>query len=207
MAALASAVAAGSTDDKHSPSSALSTAPPGTPHPGGARGTPPASPPPARSAGPPGEERGHPTGDLRVAAVRIADAGVVRLLRRGDLVDVLATAADAVWAGPPAVAPAPGPAVDAAAGSDEIDGTSGAPGSARAKGTPRDRPAEREAAPDGGPSVGPRVIAHAARVVDVPPARETASGEGTLVVLSVPRQTATALVGTGLAARLAVVRR
>ncbi|WP_217195310.1 hypothetical protein [Streptomyces buecherae] len=207
VAALASAVAASPTDDKRSPSSAPSITPSGAPHPGDVRGTPPASSSPARLAGPPGEERGHPKGDLRVAAVRIADAGVVRLLRRGDLVDVLATAPDAGWTGQLAVGPEPEPAVDATDGAGETDGTPGARESARDDGAPQDRPAEREAAADGGPSAGPRVIARAARVVDVPPSRETAPGEGALVVLSVPRETATALVGTGLAARLAVVRR
>ncbi|WEV25856.1 hypothetical protein OYE22_12120 [Streptomyces sp. 71268] len=207
VAALASAVAANPTDDKYSPSSAPSPTPPGTPHTGDVRGAPPALPPPARPTDPPGDERGRPTDDRRVAAVRIADAGVVRLLRRGDLVDVLATAPDAGWTGSLAAGPAPASAVGAADGSGGIDGTHGAHGSAAADAAPRDRPAEREAAADDGPPAGPRVIAHAARVVDVPPARETAPGEGALVVLSVPRETATALVGTGLAARLAVVRR
>ncbi|MEU3958883.1 hypothetical protein AB0F42_03475 [Streptomyces buecherae] len=207
-AALASAVAASPTEDKRSPSSAPSPTPPGTRD---VRGMPPASSPPARLADPPGEERGRPTGDLRVAAVRIAEAGVVRLLRRGDLVDVLATAPDAGWTGQLAAGPAPEPAADATDEAGEADGTPGARGPARADGAPRDWPAAREAAAEGGPPagspVGPRVIARAARVVDVPPSRETAPGEGALVVLSVPRETATALVGTGLTARLAVVRR
>ncbi|MFD6471122.1 hypothetical protein ACFWET_35595, partial [Streptomyces goshikiensis] len=50
----------------------------------------------------------------------------------------------------------------------------------------------------------PRVVAVAARVAEVPaPERDMGDG-GALVVLSVPRETARALVGTGAAARLAV---
>ncbi|MFF5716438.1 hypothetical protein [Streptomyces buecherae] len=207
VAALASAVTARPTDDERSPSSAPATTQPGAPHPSDVRGTPPASSPPARLAGPPGEDHRRPTGDLRVAAVRIADAGVVRLLRRGDLVDVLATGPDTGWTGQLAAGPAPEPAADTTDGAGETDGTHGEHGSARADGAPRDWPADREAATGGGQPAGPRVLARAARVVDVPPARETTPGEGALVVLSVPRETATALVGTGLDARLAVVRR
>ncbi|MEU8941830.1 hypothetical protein AB0C97_27730 [Streptomyces goshikiensis] len=50
----------------------------------------------------------------------------------------------------------------------------------------------------------PRVVAVAARVAEVPsPERDMGDG-GALVVLSVPRETARALVGAGAAARLAV---
>ncbi|WP_349775372.1 hypothetical protein [Streptomyces vilmorinianum] len=49
-----------------------------------------------------------------------------------------------------------------------------------------------------------RVIAAGARVADVPRADETRPDGGALVVLSVPRSTATALAGAGITSRLAV---
>ncbi|MFJ9029004.1 hypothetical protein ACIRQP_10845 [Streptomyces sp. NPDC102274] len=84
------------------------------------------------------------------APVRIADAATVRLLRRGDRVDVIAAA---------------------------------------------------EGAPEA------RVVASGARVTEVPEARETVvdTGDGgALIVLSVPRATATELAGAGATSRLAV---
>ncbi|MFD6336473.1 MULTISPECIES: hypothetical protein [unclassified Streptomyces] len=84
------------------------------------------------------------------APVRIADAATVRLLRRGDRVDVIAAA-------------------------------------------------------DGAPEA--RVVASGARVTEVPKARETVvdTGDGgALIVLSVPRATATELAGAGATSRLAV---
>ncbi|MER8067294.1 hypothetical protein ABTZ59_03120 [Streptomyces sp. NPDC094034] len=84
------------------------------------------------------------------APVRIADGATVRLLRRGDRVDVIAAA---------------------------------------------------EGAPEA------RVVASGARVIEVPRARETVvdTGDGgALIVLSVPRATATELAAAGATSRLAV---
>ncbi|MEU9714732.1 hypothetical protein [Streptomyces sp. NPDC047976] len=50
----------------------------------------------------------------------------------------------------------------------------------------------------------PRVVAAGARVAEVPPVEAGAGDGGALVVLSVPRDTARALVGAGAVARLAV---
>ncbi|MFD3803456.1 hypothetical protein ACFWSF_16000 [Streptomyces sp. NPDC058611] len=50
----------------------------------------------------------------------------------------------------------------------------------------------------------PRVVAAGARVAEVPALEEGAGDSGALVVLSVPRDTARALVGAGATARLAV---
>ncbi len=50
----------------------------------------------------------------------------------------------------------------------------------------------------------PRVVAAGARVAEVPRTDESVGDGGALVVLSVPRDTARALVGAGATARLAV---
>lgn len=50
----------------------------------------------------------------------------------------------------------------------------------------------------------PRVVAEGARVAEVPEPEKGVGDGGALVVLSVPRDTARALVGAGAAARLAV---
>ncbi|WP_308407184.1 hypothetical protein [Streptomyces sp. APSN-46.1] len=50
----------------------------------------------------------------------------------------------------------------------------------------------------------PRVVAVAARVAEVPAPEKAVGDGGALVVLSVPRDTARALVGVGTTARLAV---
>ncbi|MFE6907792.1 hypothetical protein [Streptomyces erythrochromogenes] len=50
----------------------------------------------------------------------------------------------------------------------------------------------------------PRVVAAGARVAEVPAADRDVGDGGALVVLSVPRDTARALVGAGATARLAV---
>ncbi|WP_212912450.1 hypothetical protein [Streptomyces sp. TS71-3] len=50
----------------------------------------------------------------------------------------------------------------------------------------------------------PQVVAEGARVVEVPEPAEGGMGTGALVVLSVPRPTATRLAGAGATARLAV---
>ncbi|MFJ3878406.1 hypothetical protein ACIPW5_13200 [Streptomyces sp. NPDC090077] len=66
------------------------------------------------------------------------------------------------------------------------------------------RPGDRVdvvAAERGGP---PRVVATGARVAGVPAAEAGVGDGGALVVLSVPRDTARALVGAGAVARLAV---
>ncbi|MFF1509244.1 hypothetical protein [Streptomyces sp. NPDC058326] len=49
-----------------------------------------------------------------------------------------------------------------------------------------------------------RVVASSARVAEVPHPGETRSDGGALVVLSVPRSTATALAGAGVTSQLAV---
>ncbi|MFJ7066469.1 hypothetical protein [Streptomyces sp. NPDC101115] len=49
-----------------------------------------------------------------------------------------------------------------------------------------------------------RVVASGARVAEVPRPGETRSDGGALVVLSVPRSTATALAGAGMTSQLAV---
>ncbi|MFE3827889.1 hypothetical protein [Streptomyces sp. NPDC059092] len=91
------------------------------------------------------------------APVRIADAATVRLLRRGDRVDVIAS-----------VMPPPGSAGIGESGSEA------------------------------------RVVATGARVADVPRAPEISPDGGALIVLSVPRATATALAGASATSRLAV---
>ncbi|MFE4055734.1 hypothetical protein ACFXP3_05390 [Streptomyces sp. NPDC059096] len=91
------------------------------------------------------------------APVRIADAATVRLLRRGDRVDVIASAAQ-----PP--------------------GTAGIG--------------------ESGPEA--RVVVSGARVADVPRVTEISADGGALIVLSVPRATATALAGASATSRLAV---
>ncbi|MFJ2176928.1 hypothetical protein ACIOHE_29040 [Streptomyces sp. NPDC087851] len=109
------------------------------------------------SSPPPRRQRAPRPVRMVSAPVRIADAATVRLLRRGDRVDVIASAP-----------PPPG-----SAGIGE--------GGAEA-----------------------RVVAVGARVADVPKAPEISSDGGALIVLSVPRATATALVGASATSRLAV---
>lgn len=119
------------------------------------------------------------------APVRIADAATVRLLAPGDHVDVIAVGD----------ASADGTSTDHTSTDDTSTGDpsagSGRPGSARAA----------------------RVIATGARVSDVPDAadmRDTGAagdpspGSGALVVLRVPRSTATALAGAAATSKLAV---
>ncbi|MFE9043216.1 hypothetical protein ACFY9F_29740 [Streptomyces sp. NPDC012421] len=55
---------------------------------------------------------------------------------------------------------------------------------------------------DGGSAV--RVVARSARVAEVPQPGETRSDGGALIVLAVPRATATALAGAGVTSQLAV---
>ncbi|MFI8827708.1 hypothetical protein [Streptomyces sp. NPDC053431] len=71
------------------------------------------------------------------------------------------------------------------------------------------RPGDRVdviAAPDSavGPGGEARVVASGARVAEVPRTGETRPDGGALVVLSVPRSTATALAGAGITSQLAV---
>ncbi|MFE9886320.1 hypothetical protein [Streptomyces scopuliridis] len=99
------------------------------------------APPPSRPS------RAQRAAEMVSAPVRIADAATVRLLRRGDRVDVIAAA---------------------------------------------------EGAPEA------RVVASGARVTEVPKAPETVGDGGALIVLSVPRATATELAGAGATSRLAV---
>ncbi|MEV5972542.1 hypothetical protein [Streptomyces sp. NPDC051921] len=71
------------------------------------------------------------------------------------------------------------------------------------------RPGDRVdviAAPDSAVGAGgdARVVASGARVAEVPRAGETRSDGGALIVLSVPRSTATALAGAGITSQLAV---
>lgn len=85
------------------------------------------------------------------AAVRIADAATVRLLRPGDRVDVIAAAESVTGDEPPA-----------------------------------------------------EIVASCVRVTEVPDTGDGTAEAGALVVLSVPRTTATALAGAGATSRLAV---
>lgn len=182
------------------------------PHPG----EPAAPPGPSNASRPPGSarapahagpsrEHGQPSGDTLAAPVRLADPGVVRLLRRGDLVDVLAAPAPG-WVDPLLGAPTP-----EGGGTDDVrDGPAAPPPASAARdaeGAGQDQPDDHPGPTGGDPASGARVIARAARVTEVPKQRESAPGEGALVVLSVPRKTATALVSASLSARLAVVRR
>ncbi|MGW8990926.1 hypothetical protein ACWGRF_13495 [Streptomyces zhihengii] len=116
---------------------------PGAPSPTAAA---PASAPASSSARKPqaGEQ-------LVSAAVRIADAATVRLLRPGDRVDVIAAAESVTGDEPPA-----------------------------------------------------EIVASCVRVTEVPETGDGAAEAGALVVLSVPRTTATALAGAGATSRLAV---
>nr|WP_262375503.1 hypothetical protein [Streptomyces sp. sk2.1] len=70
------------------------------------------------------------------------------------------------------------------------------------------RPGDRVdviAAGEDGSGAGVRVLAKGARVADVPRApADGAAGDGALVVLSVPRETAASLAGAGISSRLAV---
>ncbi|MGW1407286.1 hypothetical protein [Streptomyces sp. NPDC002403] len=70
------------------------------------------------------------------------------------------------------------------------------------------RPGDRVdviASGEGGTGAGARVLARGARVAEVPqgPA-EVSAQDGALIVLSVPRDTATALAGAGISSQLAV---
>ncbi|WP_160159739.1 RcpC/CpaB family pilus assembly protein [Streptomyces sp. WAC05374] len=105
--------------------------------------------PPRPAAAPEREPR---AAELVSAPVRIADGATVRLLRPGDLVDVIAS-----------------PGSPSADGDDEA-----------------------------------RVVARGARVEKVPQSGDEPADGGALVVLSVPRATATALAGAGTTSRLAV---
>ncbi|MFD4373963.1 hypothetical protein [Streptomyces sp. NPDC058486] len=58
--------------------------------------------------------------------------------------------------------------------------------------------------PLGGGGSAVRVVARSARVAEVPRPGETRSDGGALIVLSVPRATATALAGAGVTSQLAV---
>ncbi|MEU3609071.1 hypothetical protein AB0E83_27025 [Streptomyces sp. NPDC035033] len=58
--------------------------------------------------------------------------------------------------------------------------------------------------PLGGGDSAVRVVARAARVAEVPRPGETRSDGGALIVLAVPRATATALAGAGVTSQLAV---
>ncbi|MGV9356546.1 hypothetical protein [Streptomyces misionensis] len=69
------------------------------------------------------------------------------------------------------------------------------------------RPGDRVdvvAAQDAAAGTGARVLARGARVTRVPRPPDGGAGDGALIVLAVPRATATALVGAGATARLAV---
>ncbi|MBB5939816.1 hypothetical protein [Streptomyces zagrosensis] len=222
-AAATAAVAAGPAGDDHRPGRPASSAPASSPA------------PPSSGASPPsasvGAERGRSSDGLLAAPIRIADAEVVRLLRPGDRVDVLATTPEIGWTSAsinrPMTGPAGPPAVGAASGrpgsstgftgstnpADSIGPTSSTPDESSPDtrddrpGTRADRTDTESEHPDIGAPTGARVIARAARVAEVPKLRDAAAGDGALVVLSVPRETATALVSTGLTARLAVLRR
>ncbi|WP_078955193.1 hypothetical protein [Streptomyces griseus] len=59
--------------------------------------------------------------------------------------------------------------------------------------------------PLGGGGSAVRVVARAARVAEVPPPGEPRPDGGALIVLTVPRETATALAGAGVTSPLAVI--
>jgi hypothetical protein len=96
------------------------------------------------------------------APVRIADASAVRLLRRGDRVDVIASSASS-------------------ASSTTLPSHA-----------------------DAGEGQDARIVAPGARVVSIPRESQSASDAGALIVLSVPRATATALAGASATSQLAV---
>ncbi|MFE2374568.1 hypothetical protein [Streptomyces sp. NPDC059398] len=92
---------------------------------------------------------------------------------------------------------APGDHVDviAVGGSSKADGASAEDASAGSGLTGPGR---------GGTARAARVVAERARVADVPDAGDTSPGSGALVVLAVPRSTATALAAAGATSGLAV---
>ncbi|MBM9621067.1 hypothetical protein JE024_20450 [Streptomyces zhihengii] len=121
---------------------------------GGAEARGPGAPAPtaAAPASAPASARKPQAGEQLVsAAVRIADAATVRLLRPGDRVDVIAAAESVAGDEPPA-----------------------------------------------------EIVASCVRVTEVPETGDGSPEAGALVVLSVPRTTATALAGAGATSRLAV---
>ncbi|AKH82898.1 hypothetical protein AA958_12385 [Streptomyces sp. CNQ-509] len=155
---------------------------------------------PGEVTGPAGEARdGGGSGEV-LAPVRIADAGVAGLLAPGDVVDVLAVDADD---GGPARVVARGARVaeiPGAAGAPDAEQGADAPGAAETAGA-MGSPESREA-PD---------ASDLAEIpeVELPSGAAGLTGweDGTLVVLSVPRSTATALAGAAAGERLAVTLR
>ncbi|MFI6286089.1 RcpC/CpaB family pilus assembly protein [Streptomyces sp. NPDC051018] len=67
-----------------------------------------------------------------------------------------------------------------------------------------DSPSGPEARTDAGAEPEARVVAQGVRVIEVPRFRDPTDTTGALVVLSVPRSTATALAGAGASSSLAV---
>ncbi|MFF0724770.1 hypothetical protein [Streptomyces sp. NPDC004134] len=183
---------------------------------------PRSDPDPPNAAAPDGSERGA-SGDVTdpattgrdgggsggaevLAPVRLADAGVVGLLKPGDVVDVLAV--DAEDGGPARV-------VARAARVAEIPGTAGAleaeqgaeaPGAAETEGAMG--PPEPIEAPDGS-AEAPDASDWAETPEEVPSGAAGLTGweDGGLVVLSVPRSAAAALAGAAAGERLAVTLR
>lgn len=189
LAMAAAALAASPRGDAERPSPAAVPDGPGSGVPGGAAG-----------AGAEGRGGGDAGAGEVLAPVRIADAGVVGLLKPGDLVDVLATGGEdggtaRVVARAARVAEIPGAAEapDAERGADatgaaETEGTAGAPGSAETPGE-----ASAPGAADGQwPSGAPELAGW---------------DDGTLVVLSVPGPVAAALAGAAAGEGLAVTLR
>ncbi|MFE9457599.1 hypothetical protein [Streptomyces californicus] len=117
------------------------------------------------------------------APVRIADPETVRLLRPGDRVDVIAVGGTG----------------------DEARVVARGARVAKVPGTPAGADTERPGASSAADGV---VAAEVSNVPDVPEVSEvsdgTVPGSGALVVLSVERSTATALLGAGVSGRLAV---
>jgi Flp pilus assembly protein CpaB len=111
------------------------------------------------------------------APVRIADAGEVALVRPGDRVDVLASAASGT------------------SGTSAISPTSGASASSAAGGQFRD--VAQTAVP----------VASGAVVLSVPTSTASSAADGGLVVLAVPAETARALAGAASSDRLSLVLR
>ncbi|MCX4981448.1 hypothetical protein OG514_09600 [Streptomyces sp. NBC_00572] len=186
--------------------------------------TPFPSPPPSLSPAPPSALAPSPVPapcvvppfePLRVRGTRHR---LRRALRRGRLVPAvllaLVAAALAVASGtPPPPAPSPGAptaGVAARARPSVADRLVSAPVRIADAATVRLlRPGDRVdviAAPNSplGGEGEARVVATGARVAEVPHPGETRSDGGALVVLSVPRSTATALAGAGVTSQLAV---
>ncbi|MDO0927263.1 hypothetical protein QQY24_18270 [Streptomyces sp. TG1A-8] len=198
----------------------MPAAPPGGP----ALPAAPRLPGPARPPRPPGTDapatRGVPPfAPVRVRGGRYRARRFVRQRRRALAAGLAVTAAALVAAGPraapradhaerPRGRPAAGPVPGRDAGERDTGEAVTAPVRIADAATVRLlRPGDRVdviAAGDPADGGGARVLARGVRVTGVPEPLEGAAESGALVVLSVPRATAAALVGASATARLAV---